>query len=241
MEGGYSYSPAYFSHLLREKLGMFYYKPEPRDYRQPEDAEYKLQERIKGSLDALKLRGKNIDNMLIGFADESAAQFHNNNARFWCLEQHIPRKTNSEFGTQKFFGFYALNGNSIIRRMTDCKSRNFQDLLLDIKKENPGKEGVILFWDNAKAHIAVEQWAFHQDIFIINLPPYSPNLNPIERVWKSCKRWVNESGLYRKINELASAFENAFHIYKTQLSFATSWIDKMSSIFSWNNPIFDKN
>lgn len=90
-EGAYGYSAAYFSHLLREKLEMHYYKPSPRDYRCPPDAEAKLSERIQATLDALKVMNKDIAEFAIGFSDESAAQLHNNNARFWCLEAHLPR------------------------------------------------------------------------------------------------------------------------------------------------------
>jgi transposase len=234
---GYAYHPHYFSKLLREKLGMYYYKPEPRDYRQSPEAEAQLQMRIQATLDALAVMGKEVSQMAIGFADESAAQFHANNARFWSLEPHLPRPINSELGSQKFFGFYALVGNSILERMQGCKGEDFKPFLQAICQANPDKKGVILFWDNATSHHKVEQWAWTQGIYIICLPPYSPDLNPIERVWKSCKRWLNEQPYCKKKNELATLFEKAYDIYKVQLSFADGWLKKMQSIFSWICPI----
>jgi hypothetical protein len=77
--GGYAYSPHYFSHLLRSKMQL-YYKPSPQDYRRPCDAETKLLERFRATLDALRVAGKDVSEFTIGFGDESAAQLHHNNA-----------------------------------------------------------------------------------------------------------------------------------------------------------------
>lgn len=231
-EGGYPYGPSYFSDLLRSKLGMYYYKPSPSDYRRSPEAEEQLAERIRATLDALRVMGKDISQMAIGFADESAAQFHTNNARFWALEAHMPRPVNSELGTQKFFGFYALKGESILCEMSGSKAEDFKPLLIALKQANSKAKGIILFWDNAQAHKKVEQWARQQDIYIIPLPSYSPDLNPIERVWKSCKRWVNQQGFCKKAKDLSLLFQEAYDMYKTQFSFATGWLEKMASIFS---------
>ena len=237
LKNSYPYSPSYFAFLLRQKLGMYYYKPSPQDYRQSEQAEAQLQDRFQATLAALKVMGKDVNQMLIGFSDECAQQFHNNNARFWSLFPHLPRKINSELGSQKFFGFYALTGKSLLKKMLGCKGEDLKPFLLAIKAANPDKKGIILFWDNATSHKKVEQWAWEQGIYMICLPPYSPDLNPIERLWKTCKRWVNEQGYCKKLAEIASHFEQAFELYHVQLSFAAGWMDKMSSIFSWNNPV----
>lgn len=234
---GHCYSANYFRYLLRHKLGLYYYKPSPCDYRRSDEADSKLLERFKATLDALKVMGKDIEQMSIGFADETASQLHNNNARLWALAPHLPRRINSELGTQKFFGYYALQGKSMLSEMQEAKAEDFKPLLLKMKEANADSKGIILFWDNARAHKKVEAWAWQQGIYIIALPPYSPDLNPIERIWKSCKRWVNEhqQGLYKKLSDLSKAFQEAYDIYEVQLSFAEGWCEKMSSIFSLNN------
>jgi transposase len=232
--GGYVYSHSYFCHLLREKLDMLYYKPEPRDYRQSEHAEQQLQDRIEATLDALRVMNKDIQDLAIGFADESAVQMHTHNARFWSLS-HTPRTVNTTMGSQNFFGFYALEGQSCLEKMTACKHENFKTCLLAVKAQNPTKKGIILFWDNATAHKAIEQWAWQQSIYVIYIPPYSPDLNPIERIWKSCKRYVTEQDIPKKMADLAHSFENGYQLFKVQLSFASGWLNKMKSIFSWKS------
>lgn len=234
--GGYAYSHSYFCHLLRTKLKMFYYKPQPRDYRQSEHAEQQLQDRIEATVDALRVMNKDIKDMAIGFADESAVQLHTNNARFWSLS-HTPRMVNTTKGSQKFFGFYALEGESMLEKMPACKEADFKVCLLALKAKNLTKKGIILFWDNAKAHQAIERWAWQQGIYIIYIPPYSPDLNPIERLWKSCKRYVTEQEMPKKMTDIVHSFENAYETLKVQLSFASGWLNKMKSIFSWKNTI----
>ena len=43
--------------------------------------------------------------------------------------------------------------------------------------------------DNVRAHIAhsVKDWLRDHNIIVEDWPPYSPDLNPIEQVWKRLK------------------------------------------------------
>ena len=61
---------------------------------------------------------------------------------------------------------------------------------------------IILVCDNGRFHTthAVEQWLFeHRDqITVYWLPPYSPSLNLIERLWGHLKRTVLANVLVRQ-------------------------------------------
>jgi len=229
---GITYSSSYFPQILRQKLGMHYYKPSPRDYRRPENAEEQLTSRLQAAFDALRVMGKDVSAMPIGFGDECGVQLHHNNARFWSLKPHQPKIMSGTQGSKKFFGFYALRGESLVTEMSGSKAEDFKTLLLALKEENPHPDGCILLWDNAASHKKVEEWAWQQGIYIIRIPPYSPDLNPIERIWKSCKRWVSLQGLCKKKERLVELFEQAFGLLKVQKSFATGWCEKILSILS---------
>ena len=55
------------------------------------------------------------------------------------------------------------------------------------------------------------------------LPPYSPDLNPVEFVWKTIKREV--SVRYIQSNEhLRDSMKNGFEKVEKSLSFAKKWI-----------------
>ena len=234
---GIIYSSGYFTQVLRQKLGMHYYKPCPRDYRRSENAEEQLRSRLQATFDALGAMGKDVSSMPIGFGDECGVQLHHNNARFWSLKSHQPKIMSGTQGAKKFFGFYALQGESLITEMHHSKAEDFKPILLALRTANAHPDGCILLWDNATSHKKVEQWAWQQGIYIIRIPPYSPDLNPIERVWKSCKRWVSLQGFCKKKERLVELFGQAFEIFKVQKSFAKGWCEKILSILSQKSTI----
>ena len=106
------------------------------------------------------------------------------------------------------------------------------DLLKDIRKQNP-KEIIFLLIDNFSSHKAdiVKNLAKELNIELCYLPPYSPQLQPIEKVWYKNKR---DSMQYKidkiknfkkmdkdeKLNKLKEIVENSF--YKTVKS-KTMW------------------
>jgi hypothetical protein len=63
LAGSYRYNKSHFCKLLRHKLGMYCYKPSPRDCRCNAEAETQLKERLRATLDALTLMGKDISKM----------------------------------------------------------------------------------------------------------------------------------------------------------------------------------
>ena len=45
------------------------------------------------------------------------------------------------------------------------------------------------------------------------LPPYSPELNPIERVWKLTRRLATHNRYFEKIEQVAEAVEFQFNLW----------------------------
>ena len=54
--------------------------------------------------------------------------------------------------------------------------------------------GLIFMQDNAPIHTAriIKAWFEENGIEVEEWPPYSPDMNPIEHVWKKLKKWVHE-------------------------------------------------
>jgi len=63
------------------------------------------------------------------------------------------------------------------------------------------------------------------DIILVFLPPYSPDLNPIEFIWKSIKKELSSRFLMCK-EEVQETVENLFYKFSSSLSFAKAWIRK---------------
>lgn len=109
------------------------------------------------------------------------------------------------------------------------------DFLTQLRKEY-SKLPISIVLDNARyQHCkAVKELAAILDIDLLFLPPYSPNLNLIERLWKFVKKKV----LYGKYFESPTVFHNAIisfceninHEYKSELK----------SVLNFKFQLFDK-
>ena len=95
------------------------------------------------------------------------------------------------------------------------KAITFWDFLRQLE-ESSREEGkrVIVITDNAKYHHAKlhapwreeQKWRFDLDF----LPPYSPELNPIERVWKRTRRNCLHNRYFPKLALVIQSVENQF-------------------------------
>ena len=80
----------------------------------------------------------------------------------------------------------------------------------------PGRKSVVIL-DNARYHHASlhEQWrkgaANHFCLHF--LPPYSPELNPIERVWKLVRRRCLHNRYFASLEEVIAAVHPIFRIW----------------------------
>jgi putative transposase len=89
------------------------------------------------------------------------------------------------------FAFYSIKGNNLIDFKDCSKAENVCEFLKKIVEENKGKI-IVLILDNSKTHHAIKTVTRTKElgIILVFLPPYSPDLNPVEYVWKTIKREV---------------------------------------------------
>jgi transposase len=86
------------------------------------------------------------------------------------------------------------------------------ELLRAIRAKNPDDKKITLIMDNAAYNRSgkVKILAKKLKINLFYLPPYSPNLNPIERLWKFMKRKVLYNKYYEHLSEFEAACMNFF-------------------------------
>jgi len=72
------------------------------------------------------------------------------------------------------------------------KTNSFCSFLVKIRRKNPEKKIAIVL-DNFRSHKTkkAQILAKKLKIILVFLPPYSPDLNPIEYIWKSLKRAIS--------------------------------------------------
>lgn len=135
--------------------------------------------------------------------------------------------------TSKFrantFGFYSLNGRSVVDFHENSRKEDIIDFLTLVRKRNPNKT-IVMIIDNFKPHHSPETLlkALELNISLVYLPPYSPDLNPIEFIWKSVKRQISNTFIASELH-LKHIVQALFYRFSSSLSFAKSWIDKFLS------------
>lgn len=95
-------------------------------------------------------------------------------------------------------------------------------------KENKGKI-VVLILDNPKTHHSIKTVTKAKElgIILVFLPPYSPDLNPVEYVWKTIKRKVSVTFVQSK-QHLRNIIKKEFirvENSENSLSFAKRWME----------------
>jgi len=80
------------------------------------------------------------------------------------------------------------NGTEAVKLLNKIKSYHQKNFL------HTGKP-ILLLWDNGGSHKSAEvkQWLANNPgvVELDNFPPYSPEFNPIEHVWKELKKHIN--------------------------------------------------
>lgn len=164
------------------------------------------------------------ESVIIGFIDEASPQTASNTQKLWSFLKPKMFKNTDRYKANAF-GFYPLNGSPVIKFKDGSQTWDICDFLRDIREANPEKT-IIAIADNFKPHKAPDTLEFAEecDINLIFLPPYSPDLNPIEFIWKSIKRIISQTFI-QDIDHLRNIIENAFLYYASKLSFARGWIE----------------
>jgi transposase len=89
-----------------------------------------------------------------------------------------------------------------------CNGEETVNFLRALVAWRAGMEGrLVLIWDNAPCHVAkrVTAEAARLGVEIVNLPGYSPDLNPIERLWDWMREEVTRGFCHASVPELIEA------------------------------------
>lgn len=151
--------------------------------------------------------------------DEVHFQQHGSRCRMW-----VPPETKDPVlfhqPTRKSVGYYGAvrlrDGRFFFRRETSqFNALTCWEFLKDLRALSTRTDRrVVVITDNAKYHHA----RLHQDwrqqaanCFTLDfLPPYSPELNPTERVWKLTRRLCVHNRYFPELDDVALAVETEF-------------------------------
>jgi transposase len=106
-------------------------------------------------------------------------------------------------------------GRLLTQEAPTFNAQTFGEFIRHLLQSTQGK--IYLILDNARWHRSRDLKSFFEAnkyrIVLVFLPPYSPELNPIERVWRVARRTVTHNRYFLSIEELRSALISQFAIW----------------------------
>ena len=137
------------------------------------------------------------------------------------------------FETLYLFGaFSPVNGDKFLLEMPNCNAANFQVFLDEFSVQNPD-EFKIMVLDNGAFHKA-KTLIIPDNIGLIFLPPYSPELNPAENIWAMLKRKFTNK-LYKTLNEVSDFITTATNSLSSEKIKSTCGFQYIFEDLNWTN------
>ena len=176
----------------------------------------RLQRKLRGSLES--------GNYEIVYQDEVHFQLNTTIAAKWIRKGFRPRVKSAPGRKKASYGGYVLPSTGELF-VTRPRWFNFETLMKSYREflakfEIADERKILMVTDNAPWHrkakhlIWDEQKAEYADIRermeVLSLPPYSPDLNPIEQVWRKTRRDVTHNRYFKDMPELENALTSYF-------------------------------
>ena len=138
----------------------------------------------------------------------------------WSLKGHQPEI--SSYGGRKrqhIIGVVDPFGGDLCVGLSESLKADQLILFLELLiRHYASKEKIIVVLDNARAHHAttVQEFAkIHEEkLELMFLPPYSPRLNPIERVWRKLRKAVTHNHFFETFEKFLRAIARFFVKFK---------------------------
>lgn len=175
----------------------------------------KLLKKISETLDTLE----SSSNVVVYALDETSVNVESNNRSLWSkvgeppiLEKNGLHKGINIIGSTSILNeFHTVNDiYSSQHSITSKEIKSHIEYLLEINDDKK----VVIFMDNAKTHKSLAMESFYYDnkdnLSIIFLPKYSPDMNPQENIWNHLKAKLFKPSARKSIYELASDIKTIF-------------------------------
>ena len=190
---------------LLHRLGFEYKKPKAVPRVAAEEAQQAFIDMYEALLNGLS------DDEAVYFADAVHPEYQTKPAFGWVKKgADIAVQTTCGRGRVNIHGAICLeNFDAPFVEPVTVDGNSAIQLLAKIEANNPTRSLIHVIWDNAAYHRCeeVKKWLSRPEcrIRLIQLPPYCPHLNPIERLWAVMHEYVTHNRFYPTQKEFADA------------------------------------
>jgi transposase len=207
-------------YLLFQEAKFTYHKP-GQQYRNRSQA--LIDRWIEEETPEIKKHFEDDDTVLLT-ADEMVLSSQTTFQKIWLPVNNFPKiDVSNERKNRSIYGFHNVkNGVQHAFKTEWQNSENTCEVLEKLLQLYPRKKVVIL-WDNAPWHRSKEIRAYLQktkhNLTLIAFPPYAPELNPQEHIWKEGRNQVTHNNFIENIDKATDEFVNHLNstIFKYRL------------------------
>jgi transposase len=197
-------------HYLLEYAGLSWKLPSTFDQRRDDAYVRQRMREIQGEIK--KLAGRR-DTIILS-ADEARINWETETRRAWLKrgEKTVLKVTRDKIAQSYFGAWNHTNKKCHVVPLSWQNQETMIEALTEILKLYPNKKIVIL-WDNAAWHkgkdlrAQLRKGQSLQNIHLINYPPYAPDMNPQEHVWKYGKELISNQ-TFENFDKLKEHFES---------------------------------
>lgn len=142
--------------------------------------------------------------------DEARLEYEASLTSVWYKRgKQVIIKTTIEKKAKSFFGALNLRTGKVHIHVCDWQDQEETvKFLRKLRKAYPKKK-IIMFWDGAPWHRSKRIRKYlrrTRNLELIRFPPYSPELNPQEHVWKEVRKEVSHNNEDLKFEPLVNKF-----------------------------------
>ena len=162
---------------------------------------------------AAQARGKRVE---VWFQDEARIGQKNTLTRVWGQTGSRPAAA-KDLGFASAYVFGAVcpaEGKAAALIMPLCNTLAMNHHLSEISRQIAGEAHAVVILDGASWHNS-QGLLVPGNITLLQLPPYSPELNPVERIWHYLRsHWLANSE-FRSLADIMDACERAWNRFAT--------------------------
>ncbi len=136
------------------------------------------------------------------FQDEAGFGRINKPKRCWCRKKHRPRVPCHHI-REYYYAFGAvepMTGNHFFLVLPYCDTIHMNYFLEELSKAFP-KDQILLVCDGAAWHKS-KGLRVPDNIKLLFIPPYTPEMNPIEQIWKQLRSMGFRNEVFKSLSHV---------------------------------------
>lgn len=146
---------------------------------------------------------------LVMFQDEGRFGTMTTLGRAWA-QKGRPFVVKAKQGREQVYAYFAADpkeGEAVLSLLPLVCAEAMNIFLEQVALAFPGRK-VLMFLDRAGWHTA-KKLRIPKDIMLMFLPPRSPELNPVERLWKHIRQAVMHNQVFDMLREVLAALDES--------------------------------